>query len=175
MAPKQWISIRNILIYLETKFCPNRRIFVFWRPFWIQNGRHMVQHVLLTVNIHFHWNPFIFEFLTIYFYIGGHFENFKNKEHNFEWWSIFVSSFKWIRCTVSAYNIFCTLVTMTTAAILNFFNPPKAATHYGGYSYKVSWSLMKGIQNFFESPLFCLFGNCSKVCPTNFFWLISFH
>jgi hypothetical protein len=26
-----WISIRNIIIYLETKFRPNRRIFVFWR------------------------------------------------------------------------------------------------------------------------------------------------
>jgi hypothetical protein len=38
----------------------------------------------------------------------------------------------------SEFNIFCTLVTMATAAILNFFNPPKAATHYGGYSYKVS-------------------------------------
>jgi hypothetical protein len=35
-----WISIRNIIIYLKTKFRPNRRIFVFWRPFWIQNGRH---------------------------------------------------------------------------------------------------------------------------------------
>jgi hypothetical protein len=34
-----------------------------------------------------------------WFYIGSHFENFKNKEHNFEWWSIFVSSFKSIRCT----------------------------------------------------------------------------
>jgi hypothetical protein len=30
------------------------------------------------------------------------------------------------------------LVTMATAAILNLFKPPKAATHYGGYSYKVS-------------------------------------
>jgi hypothetical protein len=38
------------------------------------NGRHMVQHVTLPVNIHFH----------LIFYIGGHFENFKNKEHNFE-------------------------------------------------------------------------------------------
>jgi hypothetical protein len=38
----------------------------------------------------------------------------------------------------SEFNILCTLVTMTTAAILNFFQPPKAATHYGGYSYKVS-------------------------------------
>ena len=40
MAPKPWISISNIKIYLETKFCPNRRIFVFWWPFWIQNGQH---------------------------------------------------------------------------------------------------------------------------------------
>jgi hypothetical protein len=40
------------------------------------------------------------------------------------------------------------------ATILNFFNPPKAATHYGGYSYKVSWSLMKGIQKCFKSPFF---------------------
>jgi hypothetical protein len=38
----------------------------------------------------------------------------------------------------SEFNIFCTFVTMAMAAILNFFNPPKAATHYGGYSYKVS-------------------------------------
>ena len=54
----------------------------------------------------------------------------------------------------SEFNIFCTLVTMATATILNLFNPPKAATHYSGYSYKVSWSLMKGIQNYFESPPF---------------------
>ena len=40
IANQRWISIRNILIYLETKFRPNRRIFVFWRPFWIQNSRH---------------------------------------------------------------------------------------------------------------------------------------
>ena len=46
-----------------------------------QNGRHMVLHILLPVNIHFHWNLFIFEFLTIVFnfYIGGHLENFKKE------------------------------------------------------------------------------------------------
>ena len=38
----------------------------------------------------------------------------------------------------SEFNIFCTLVTMATAAILNFCNPPIAATHYGGYSYEIS-------------------------------------
>ena len=40
IANKRWKSIRNIIIYLETKFRSNRRIFVFWWPFWIQNGRH---------------------------------------------------------------------------------------------------------------------------------------
>ena len=46
IANQRWISIRNIIIYLETKFRPNRRIFVFgghfvpwlpWQqpPFWI--------------------------------------------------------------------------------------------------------------------------------------------
>jgi hypothetical protein len=33
----------------------------------------------------------------------------------------------------SEFNIFCTLVTMATAAIFNFFNPSKATTHYGGH------------------------------------------
>ena len=31
-----------------------------------KNGRDMVQYVLLPVNIHFHWNFLIFEFLTIF-------------------------------------------------------------------------------------------------------------
>ena len=36
---------------------------------------------------------------------------------------------------------FYTLITMATAAILNFFNPPKAATYYGGFSYKVDHNM----------------------------------
>jgi hypothetical protein len=75
-ANQRWISIRNIITYLETKFRPNRRIFVF----------------------------------------GGH----------------FVRWFPWQR-----------------PPFWIFFNPQKAATHYGGHPYKVSWSLMKGIQNVF--------------------------
>jgi predicted phage gp36 major capsid-like protein len=38
----------------------------------------------------------------------------------------------------SEFKKFCTLVTIATATILNLFNPSKAATHYGGYSCKVS-------------------------------------
>ena len=64
-------------------------------------------------------------------------------------------------------TFFCTLVTIAMATILIFFNPQKAAAHYGGYSYKVPWSLMQGIQKYFKSALFCFHDNCGKVCPTN--------
>jgi hypothetical protein len=43
--------------------CPNQRFLYFGGHFWfkmatiaIQNSRHVVQHVLFSVNIHFHWN-----------------------------------------------------------------------------------------------------------------------
>ena len=54
MASKPWISIPNIKIYLETKFRPNLRIFVFWRPFWIQNGRH--RKPMMDINYSQHHN-----------------------------------------------------------------------------------------------------------------------
>ena len=104
IANQRWISIRNILIYLETKFRPNRRIFVFWRPFWIQNGHHSKP----TMNINSQHHNLLGNQIS-------------SKSEDFCIW-----------------RPFCTLVTMAMAAILNFFQPPKAATHYGGYSYKFS-------------------------------------
>ena len=48
-------------------------------------------------------------------------------------------------------------------AILNFNNTSKASTHYGEYSYDVSWSLMKQIKFFFLNPPFFYFlVNCAK-------------
>ena len=61
----------------------------------------------------------------------------------------------------------CTLGYHDKGRHFDFVQPSKAATHYGGYSYKVSWSLMKGIQIYFKSPFFCFHGNCGKVCPTD--------
>jgi hypothetical protein len=52
MAPKPWISIPNIKIYLETKFFPNRRIFLFWWPFWIQNGHHSKPSMNINLQHH---------------------------------------------------------------------------------------------------------------------------
>ena len=104
MVPKPWISIPNIKIYLETKFHPNRRIFVFWRPFWIQNGHH--SKLTMDINLQHHN------------LLGN---QISPKSEDFCIW-----------------RPFCTLVSMATAAILIFFHPPIAATHYGGYSYKFS-------------------------------------
>ena len=139
MAPKQWISIRNILIYLETKFCPIGGFLYFGDHFGLkmaaianQNGRHMAQHVLLLVIIHFHRNLFIFEFLAIYFYfyIGGHFEIaailkiLKTKSTTLSD-DLLLSQVSNGSAVRFPFNMFCTLVTMATAAILNFFNPQK--------------------------------------------------
>ena len=65
IANQRWISIRNIIIYLETKFLPNRRIFVFgghfvpwlpwqWSPFWICSTPQKLPHN--TVDIPTKWN-----------------------------------------------------------------------------------------------------------------------
>jgi hypothetical protein len=75
---------------------------------------------------------------------------------------------------VTCYDHFCVFQFFLAFWTFPWQMPPfwfcwtlKAATHYSGYSYKASWSLMKGIQNYFKSPLFCVHGNCGKVCPTN--------
>ena len=89
IANQRWISIRNIIIYLETKFRPNRRIFVFWRPIWIQDGRQ--SKPTMTINSQHHN------------LLGN---QISPKSEDFCIW-----------------RPFCTLVTMATAAILNFFTP----------------------------------------------------
>ena len=119
-----------------------------------QNGHDMVQHVLLPVNINFHWNLFIFEFLTNYFYffhfyIGGHFENLKKQRLQL-WVMIYfqIDPLYGFRLTC-----FAPLLPWQRPPFW-IFSTPKAATHYGGYSYKASWSLIKGIQIFLNPPFF---------------------
>ena len=66
----------------------------------------------------------------------------------------------------SEFNIFCTLVTMAMAAILNFVQPSKAAT--------LRWIFQQSFMKFDErnpkkilNPLFSFHGNCGKVYPTD--------
>jgi hypothetical protein len=143
-----------------------------------QNGRHMVQHVLLPVTIHFHWNLFIFEFLTIYFdfILAAILKILKTKSTTL--------SDKLFLCQVSKgsavqfeFNIFCTLVTMATATILNFFNPqklPHTTVDIPTKFHEVWW---KESKIFLNSPFFVSMETAAKfVQPIPvFFWLISFH
>ena len=55
-----------------------------------------------------------------------------------------------------------------------FSTPKNCHTLYGWYSYKVSWSLMKGIPKIFKSPFFCFHGNCDKVCPTDSVFFLAY-
>jgi hypothetical protein len=97
-----------------------------------QNGHHMVQHVLLPVNIHFHWNLFIFWIFNnlFWFYIGSNFEMaailriLKTKSTTLSD-DLFLCQVSKGSAVRREFNFFCTMVTMATAAILNFFNPQK--------------------------------------------------
>jgi hypothetical protein len=128
-----------------------------------QNGRHMVQHVLLPVTIHFHWNLFIFEFLTIYFdfILAAILKILKTKSTTL--------SDKLFLCQVSKgsavqfeFNIFCTLVTMATATILNFFNPqklPHTTVDIPTKFHEVWW---KESKIFLNSPFFVSMATAAK-------------
>jgi hypothetical protein len=132
----------------------------------------MVQHVLLSVNIHFHWNLFIFEFLTIFliFILATILKILKTKSTTLSD-DLFLCQVSKGSAVWSEFNIFCTLVTMATAAILNLFNPSKAATYYGGYSYKVWW---KESKFFLNPPFFISMATAAKfVLPIAIFFGLS--
>jgi hypothetical protein len=105
-----------------------------------RNGRNIVQHILLPVNIHSHWNLFIFEFWAISkkIILAAILKILKTKSTTLSD-DLFLCQVSKGSAVWSEFYIFCTLVTMATSSILNLFNPSKAATHYGGYPYKVSW------------------------------------
>ena len=119
-----------------------------------RNGRNVVQHVLLPVNIHFHWNLFIFELLTIFFFfiLVAILKILKTKSTTLSD-DLFLCQVSKESAVWSEFNIFAPWLPWQRPPFWILFNPSKAATHYSGYSYKASWSLMKGIQKYFKSPL----------------------
>jgi Ulp1 family protease len=86
----------------------------------------MMQYVLFPVNIHFHWNLFIFEFLTIFliFILVAILKILITKSTTLSD-DLFLCQVSKGSAVRFEFNIFCTLVTMATIAILNFFNPQK--------------------------------------------------
>ena len=83
-SQKRWrISIRKNKIYLESKFSPNRRIFVFWRSFLVPNGDHSKPKwspygaaCLISCKYPFPLKSVHFWIFNDFFnfYIGAHFE-----------------------------------------------------------------------------------------------------
>ena len=134
-----------------------------------QNGRHMAQHVLLLVIIHFHRNLFIFEFLAIYFYfyIGGHFEIaailkiLKTKSTTLSD-DLLLSQVSNGSAVRFPFNMFCTLVTMATAAILNFFNPQKLPHTTVDISTKFHEVWWKESKFFLNPPFFVSMATATK-------------
>jgi hypothetical protein len=128
MAPKPWISIPNIKIYLETKFRPNRRIFVFLRPFWIQNGHHSKPTMDINSKHHNLFGNQILPRSEDFFILaaildGRHSKptlNINSQHHN-----LLGNQISPISEDFCIWWPFCTLVTMATAAILNFSTPQK--------------------------------------------------
>ena len=129
---KRWISIRNIIIYLERKFRPNRRIFVLWRPFLVQNhrGHHSKPK----------WSPYgaacltpckyPFPLKSVHIWIFNDFLKFlywwpfgKFLKQRAQLWVMIYFCVKFSSAVRFEFNIFCTLVTMATAVILNLLNP----------------------------------------------------
>ena len=143
-----------------------------------QNGRHVVQHVLFPVNIHFHWNLFIFEFLTILkiFILVAILKILKTKSTTSSD-DLFLRQVSKGSVVRFEFNIFCTLVTMATAAILNFFQPTKSC-------HTLRWIFLQSFMkfderdpNFFLIPPFLFPWQLRKSLSNRFrfFWFISFH
>ena len=106
------------------------------------------------------------------FWNRGNFENFKNKEHNFEWWSICV---KFQKDPLYGVNLTCfpPWLTWQRPQFRICSTPqklPHTTVHIPTKLHEVWW---KESKHFLNPPFFCFHVNCGKVCPTdsNFFGL----
>ena len=149
-----------------------------------RNGRDMVQHVLITPckypfplkSFHF-W---IFTILLIFILAAilkwRHLENFKNKEHVFEWWSTFVSSFKRILCLEWIYHCLH-LGYHGNDRHFEFCSTPQKLPHttvdIPTKFHEVWWKESKKKLNL---PFFISMATAANLSKRfRFFWLISFH
>ena len=196
IANQRWISILNIIIYLETKFRPNRRIFVFgghfipwlpwqWLPFWSFSTppkaatyyggySYKVDHNMAPkpwISI-----PNIKIYLEINFFVFWQPLWIQNGHHSKPTMNINSQHHHHLHGNQisSKSEIFCiwrpicTLVTMATATILNVFKPPqKLPPTTVDIPTKLHAAWWKESIFFFKSHLFCFHGNWCKVCQTD--------
>ena len=129
-----------------------------WYPSLVCYGAHFESKMTAKIQkssdwgeilFYFHWNLFFFEFLTIFliFILVAILKIFKTKSTTLSD-DLFLCQFQ--KDPLYGLNLtFLHLGYQGNGHHFEFVQPSKAATHYGGYSYKVIWSLMKGIPIFF--------------------------
>ena len=173
---------------METKFRPNRRIFVFLRSFWIQDGRHSkpkwspygaayptpCKYSFPLKSFHF-W---IFNNL-FWFYISNHFEMaailkiLKTKSTTLSD-DLFLCQISKGSAVRNEFHIFCTLVTMATVTILNFFNPQKQPHTTMDIPTKFHEVWWKESKNFSIPPFFVSMATAAKfIQPIPIFFSLS--
>jgi hypothetical protein len=111
---------------------------------------------------------FIFEFLTIFliFILAANLKILKSKSTTLSE-DLFLCQVSKGSAVRFEFKKNSTLVTMATAAILNLLNSqklPHTTVNIPTKFHKVRWKESK--KNWI--PLFCVHGNCGKVCPTDF-------
>jgi hypothetical protein len=133
----------------------------------------MVQHVLLPVNIHFHWKSFHFWIFSnlFSFYIGGHFEMaailkiFKTKSTTLSD-DLFMCQVSKGSAVQSEFNIFATCLPWQRPPFW-FFSIPKSCHTLRWISLQSFMKLDERNKKQIKSRLLCFHGNCGKVCPTD--------
>ena len=142
-----------------------------------RNGHNMVQHVFLPVNIHCHWNLFIFEFSAIFliFILAAILKILKAKSTTLSD-DLFLCQVSKESTFCSEFKIVCTLVTMGTAAIFICSTPEKLPHTTLDIPIKFDEVWWKESNSFLNPPF--LFPWQLRQSLSNrfrFFWLISFH
>ena len=130
-----------------------------------RNGRNVVQHVLLPVNIHFHWNLFIFELLTIFFIfiLVAILKILKTKSTTLSD-DLFLCQVSKESAVWSEFNIFAPWLPWQRPPFWIFSTPlklPHTTVDIPTKLREVWWKESKNILN----PPSCFHGNCDKVCP----------
>ena len=160
----------NQILSISEDFC-------IWQPFWIQNGCHSkpkwspygagrtppCKYPFPLKSFHF-W---IFNNLLLFSLSGGHFETFKNKEHNFWVMIYFCDKFKMDLLYGFRLTFFAPWLPWQRPPFWNFSTPPPPQNlphvDIPTKFHEVWWKESKH----FLIPLFCFHGNCGEVCPTD--------
>ena len=140
---------------LGNQISPNSEIFVFWRSFWIQNGRHSKPKWSQYGAAYLTPCKYPFSLKSFHFWIVNDFLKFlywrpfwKFLKQRAQLWVMIYFCVKFQKDPQFGVNLtfFAPWLPWQRPPFWIYSTPQKVATHYGWYSYKASWSLIKEIK-----------------------------